>query len=197
MATQLLANVEENRTRKRVGILLDLEGERAHQICSFMWADNFWIMSHSQSNLEQMLRDLIEEAEKWDLAPKPASLWWTSTFETEEKADLSIDTKSGSHRFPIEEKFKFLGMNRQGKAHDAIEESLQSANEAWWRDVNIYRSKDVLWRIKCRRMVEQFYRVFSFGSENWSWTQKTQERVKGWETNTMIRPFRFIRDPKR
>ena len=30
--------------RKRMGILLDLEGERVHQICGFMWADNFGIM---------------------------------------------------------------------------------------------------------------------------------------------------------
>ena len=29
-----------------------------------MWADNFWIISHSQEHLEQMLKDLIEEAAK-------------------------------------------------------------------------------------------------------------------------------------
>ena len=62
MATQILADVEEEWMRKRSGILLDLEGERAHQICSFMWADNCWIVSHSKENLQQMLRDLIEEA---------------------------------------------------------------------------------------------------------------------------------------
>ena len=72
-------------------------------------------MSHSRGNLEQMLRDSIEEAEKWDLGPKNASLWWTSTYEPEESSDLSIDTKSG-----------------------AIEERMQAANKAWWRDVNIY-----------------------------------------------------------
>ena len=72
MATQLLADVEEKWARKRMGILLDLEGQGAHQICSFMSADNFWIMFHSKSNLEQMLRNLKEEAEQWDLAPKPA-----------------------------------------------------------------------------------------------------------------------------
>ena len=43
MATQLLASVDENWTRKR-GVLLDFEREKAHQICSFMWADNFWIL---------------------------------------------------------------------------------------------------------------------------------------------------------
>ena len=38
----------------------------------------------SLQNLEQMLRDLIEEAEQWDLAPKPASLRWTGTYEEED-----------------------------------------------------------------------------------------------------------------
>ena len=36
-------------------------------------------------------------------------------------------------------------MNRPGKAHDGVEERMHSANKAWWRDVNIYRSKDVPW----------------------------------------------------
>ena len=38
-------------------------------------ANNFWISSHSKSNLGHMLKDLIEEAGKWDLAAKLASLW--------------------------------------------------------------------------------------------------------------------------
>ena len=59
--------------------------EGRHQICSFVWADNFWIVSHSKENLEQMQRDFLEEADKWDLVPKPASLWWTSTCNSEEK----------------------------------------------------------------------------------------------------------------
>ena len=66
MATQASANVEEEWMTKRKSILLDMEGERAHQICSFMWADNFWTMSHSKEILEQMLRDLIEETSRWD-----------------------------------------------------------------------------------------------------------------------------------
>ena len=64
---------------------MDSDGEKAHQMCSFVWADNFWIMSHSKIDLEQMLQDLVEEAEKWDLVPKPASLWLTSSHEAEEK----------------------------------------------------------------------------------------------------------------
>ena len=57
------------------GVLLAVEGESgvAHQICSFMWADNFWIIYHSKKHLEQMLKDLIKEAAKADLEPKSAS----------------------------------------------------------------------------------------------------------------------------
>ena len=140
-----------------------------------------------------MLRDLIQEAEKWDLAPNPANLWLTSTYDSEEKTDLSIDTKSGRHTFSFEEKFKILEctMNRQGNAQESIEERKPSANKAWWKDVNIYRSKDVPGRVTCRRMVEHVYSVFCFGIENRPWTQKTLDRIKGWETQAMNRPFRF------
>ena len=114
-----------------MGVILALEGQTTHQICSLMWPDNFWIMSHSKENFEQMLRDLIEESEKWDLAPKPASLWWTSVYDSEEKIDFSIDTKTRRHRFPHEERFKLhrRTMNRQGKTHDCLEERMQSANK--------------------------------------------------------------------
>ena len=38
------------------------------------------------------------------------------------------------------------------------------------------------------------FAVFSFGSENWSWTIQTLERIKEWETGTMLRLFRFSSD---
>ena len=96
MATQILADVEEEWMKKRMGVLLDLEFERTHRICSFM--------SRSEENLEQMLRDLIEEANRWDLVPKPTSLWWTSTYHSEEKVDMILGTTSGCYKFPFEEK---------------------------------------------------------------------------------------------
>ena len=74
---------------------MDFEDERPHQICSCMWADNFWIMCRTQKNLEQMLRDLIEEANGWDLFPKPASLWWTSAYDSEEKIDMIFGHRIG------------------------------------------------------------------------------------------------------
>ena len=73
VATQILANVEEEWMKQRKGVLMDIETEGGgeHQICSFMWTDNFWTMSHSKKHLEQMLKDPIEEAGKADLEPKP------------------------------------------------------------------------------------------------------------------------------
>ena len=81
MATQILADVEEEWMNKRKGVLMDVDGEGGgeHQICSFMWATTSGSYPTQKKRLEQMLKDLIEEAAKVDLEPKPASLWWTST----------------------------------------------------------------------------------------------------------------------
>ena len=118
---------------------MDFEGQRAHHICSFMWA------SHLKENLEHMFRDLIGEASRWDLVPKPASLWWTSTYDDEEKVDMILGTTAGCHKFFFEERFKILrcAMKRQGKSSEAIEERMQSANKAFWKDFSTYKSKDV------------------------------------------------------
>ena len=35
--------------------------------------------------------------------------------------------------------------------------------------------------------------VFTFGSENWSWTQQTMAKIKGWETKTLISFLRVKR----
>ena len=178
MVTQLLANMEENWTRRRKGIFSDLEGQRVHPICSFMWADNFWIMSHSKGHLEQMPRELVGEAGKWNLAAKPASLWWTSAHED---IDLPWNTMTGRQQISSWREFKIFGcaMNRQGKTDGC--ERIRSANKAWWRDVKIHRNKDVPWRVKCRRTVENVYSVFCFGSENWYWSQENfgQNQRKG------------------
>ena len=53
MAMQLLWNVELEWVKKRTGAILDLDGQQAHQICSFMWADNDWIMSYSEAHLNR------------------------------------------------------------------------------------------------------------------------------------------------
>ena len=88
MASQILANVEEDWRKKRKGVLLDLGRDGVHRRCSFLWADHFGIMSHSKVHLEQKFKDLIEEAGKVDQEPKPASLWWTNIFASEGNEDM-------------------------------------------------------------------------------------------------------------
>ena len=69
---------------------------------------------------------------------------------------------------------------------------MQNANKAWWRDVKIYRSKDVSWGGgECRRMVEHVHSVFCFVSENWSGRQAILDRIERWDTETVWRLFRF------
>ena len=106
---------------------------------------------------------------------------------------MLVATNGLMYKFPFEEKFKIVrcAMNKQGKSLDAIEERMQSANEAFWKDILIYR-RNVPWRIKCKRMVDHVYSVFSLVSENWSWTIHTIDKIKRWETKMMMRLFRFL-----
>ena len=43
----------------------------------------------SKENLDQMMMEWVEKAKRWDLEPRPASLWWTSTHASEEKGGHS------------------------------------------------------------------------------------------------------------
>ena len=45
-------------------IAVSESGCRQRAVRQWSSVDNFWIMSHSKRNLEQMLRDLIEEASR-------------------------------------------------------------------------------------------------------------------------------------
>ena len=86
------------------------------------------------------MKELIEEAERWDFEPAPASLWWTSTYAFEGQENIVINTRSGQHNMPFEKSFKFLGyrFTQDGRTQESLEERMQSANKAWWRDVKIF-----------------------------------------------------------
>ena len=43
-------------------------------------------------------------------------------------------------------------MNRQGKRSDDVEERMQSANEAFGKDIKMHRSKDFPWRLKMSKI---------------------------------------------
>ena len=44
IAAELLGCEEGKWEQNNMGLLLNFKGEKAHQTCSFMWDDNFWIM---------------------------------------------------------------------------------------------------------------------------------------------------------
>ena len=71
-----------------------------------------------------MLRDLVEEVEKCDLAPKPASPWWTSTNEPEKRSDLSIDTRSVIDFSLLKNSRSWMHHESTRKAHEGIEERM-------------------------------------------------------------------------
>ena len=59
-----------------------------------------------------MMKDQNEEAERWDLEPKPASQWWSSTFVDEIKEDMMIKTRQGSHKFSSKKSVEMHGSTR-------------------------------------------------------------------------------------
>ena len=71
---------------------------------------------------------------------------------------------------------------------------MQRENKAWWSDARIFKSKDVPWRINCKRMVAHVC-VFCFDCESWFWSCGILDRIKGWEIKIM-RSFRFTRIDK-
>ena len=61
------------------------------------------------------------------------------------------------------------------------------------------KKKKTLWfetmkKVARRNNATSLYSVFSFGSENWSWTIHTMDRLKRWETKMMMCVFRFKRE---
>ena len=66
-----------------------------------------------------------------------------------------------------------------------------SANKAFWKDISDFQKQ----RCSVKDSVKDWWTtsdaVFAFGSENWSWTMQTMEKIKGWETKKMTRLFRF------
>ena len=72
-----------------MSIILDFKDEMAHQICSLMWADNFWLTSHSKKNLEKG-RVLTKKKKK-----------------EEGKKYVNVIADDGIFRCPFEEKSRF------------------------------------------------------------------------------------------
>ena len=70
----MLWNVERHWKASRKGHHNQNEPEDYHQVSSFMWADKHRILSHKKENAEQMMKELVEEVEKWDMEPNARQL---------------------------------------------------------------------------------------------------------------------------
>ena len=148
MAMQILGNVEPEWVETKMGVVVDNCEGQAHQNghaqngSRKIWAD---VQLHVGGQmldlvvLEQMMKDLIEEARgTWNR--KKAILRWTSTYADEMMDGMSISTRVGQHRKPLKKCFKILGytFNQAGKTQYCLEgRGIQNANKAWWRDVKM------------------------------------------------------------
>ena len=72
----------------------------------------------------------------------------------ESVVDKYVRCTVGCHKFTSEKKFKVLGcaMNRQGKTIEAIEERMQSANKAFWKDISFFWQASLYDRDGMRRI---------------------------------------------
>ena len=95
----------------------DFEEGNDFQICGTMWADNFGLLSRISENLEEMLQDIDEEAGRWDLLLRVASLWWTSTSDEEGKRH-NCHYKRWTLQIHLWGKFQELGMRHESARKD-------------------------------------------------------------------------------
>ena len=75
---------------------------------------------------------------------------------------MVIETASGKHKVPFADEFTILVhmFGRDGRMQISLEERVQSADKAWWKDAKLYRCKSVSWNIKCPRVIDRVYSVF-------------------------------------
>ena len=85
-----------------------------------------------------MMKELFEEAETWDLEQKPASLWWSGTIADDIKEDIKMKTQKRTEKTPVRKKPSIPWDTTS---------VLQVDHRKAWRDGNIYRSKDMPWRM--------------------------------------------------
>ena len=65
-----------------------------------------------------MMKDAIEEAERWDLEPKPARLWWTSSHARENGRREDQDEHRAAH-ITVREEVQDSGIHLQSCHEDA------------------------------------------------------------------------------
>ena len=75
-----------------------------------VWADNYWLFCHDREVLVHMVNDVIEELMDLDMEPKPESLWWTSSYEEEEKLTLEVSGRRTVRSLLFKDFFCHIGI---------------------------------------------------------------------------------------
>ena len=109
-----------------MGVLMEIRQGRYHQMCSFVGGQLLDHVSFKKSHLETMSKDLME-AERSDLDPEPASLWWASTSAHEMMEDITISTRAGRHTMPFEKSVQDTPSSWQGRRKTAWKRERESA----------------------------------------------------------------------
>ena len=86
-APTLWVQLEEKRRRIH---FVEIRG-KSRQICRILWADNYRVLSHAKEHLQQLAKDVTDEADVWDLEPKSASLRWSNTSAAKIKKDTTTE----------------------------------------------------------------------------------------------------------
>ena len=86
------------------------------------WADNYWLFCHDRATLIHMVNDVIEELLDLDMEPKPESLWWTSTYEEEEKLTLQVRERGKNGIYLSSKSSMYWGIDSivRGKVHKEL-----------------------------------------------------------------------------
>ena len=82
------------------------ESDNEYVLRSMMWADNNWLFCHSREILVHMVNGFVEELLNLDRNPKPESLWWTSSYEEEDKLTLQVGGGGKDWELPFREVFE-------------------------------------------------------------------------------------------
>ena len=128
VAEYVLRKAEERWKPRRWGLSFGSgESDNEYVLRSMMWADNYWKFFHNREILVHMVNDIIEELLNLDMEPKPETLWWTSSYEEEDKLTLKVGGGGKDWDLPFREVFEVLEylFQRVEKGTQGVEKTLR------------------------------------------------------------------------
>ena len=148
-------------------------------MCSFLWADNYCTMSHSQMHLEQMMTELIEEGKDGIWNRNRRVCGGQAPDAGEGKEDRMIKTKKKGRRtsFPLRKVSKFLGTSSQLENRKRVSRNERRKPTQLGGEMH-QQERRAVERIKCERMAGHVHSYFCVCCESWSWSEVVWTRPK-------------------